>query len=147
MFLHAGFWHLAGNMLYLWIFGDNIEDELGKTRFIIFYFTCGVIAAGCHAATNFNSEIPMVGASGAISGIPGGYLILFPKAKVKTLIFLVFLVTLARIPAIVLLVIWMGFQILNSMAMSGDGGGVAWLAHIGGFLAGMALILPFKNKR
>lgn len=146
MFLHAGFMHLAGNMLYLWIFGNNIEDALGKFRFILFYFTCGAIAAFCHALGAHNSDIPMVGASGAISGILGAYLILYPKAKVKTLIFLGFFITIARIPAVVLLIVWMGFQIYNSIAMSGGGGGVAWLAHIGGFIAGMILILPFKNK-
>ncbi len=146
MFLHAGFMHLAGNMLYLWIFGDNIEDALGKFRFILFYFTCGAIAAFCHALTNLNSDIPMVGASGAISGILGAYLILYPKAKVRTLIFLGFLITIVRIPAWVLLAIWMALQIFNSLYMTADGSGVAWLAHIGGFIAGMALIRPFKYQ-
>ncbi len=146
MFLHAGFMHLAGNMLYLWIFGDNIEDALGKFRFILFYFTCGAIAAFCHILINYNSDIPMVGASGAISGILGAYLILYPKAKVKTLIFLGFFITIIRIPAVVLLALWIGLQIFNSLSMSSDGSGVAWLAHIGGFIAGMALIRPFKYR-
>ena len=146
MFLHGGFLHLAGNMLYLWIFGNNIEDVLGKFRFILFYFVCGAIAAFCHVVINPDSNIPMIGASGAIAGILGGYMVLFPKAKVKTLIFLGFFITIIRIPALVLLLLWMGLQVFNSMAMSAESGGVAWFAHIGGFIAGMVLILPFKNK-
>ena len=144
MFLHAGLLHLAGNMLYLWIFGNNIEDILGKIRFITFYLLCGLIAALCHVFMDTGSEIPMVGASGAISGILGAYLVLFPKAKVKTLVFLGILVTIVRLPAVVLLLFWLGIQIYSNMAMSHTGGGVAWVAHIGGFIAGMVLILPFK---
>ncbi len=146
MFLHGGFLHLAGNMLYLWIFGNNIEDTLGKFRFVLFYLVCGAIAAFCHVASNADSNIPMIGASGAIAGILGGYMVLFPQAKVKTLIFLGFFITVVRIPAIVLLLIWMGLQVFNSISVSAEGGGVAWFAHIGGFIAGMVLILPFKNK-
>ena len=146
MFLHSGIMHLAGNMLYLWIFGNNIEDVLGKTRFLLFYFLCGVIAALCHVSADWESQIPMVGASGAISGILGAYLILFPSAKVKTLIFLGFFITIIRIRAWILLVLWIGFQVFSNLAIGSDGGGVAWLAHIGGFLAGMLLILPFKNS-
>ena len=145
MFLHAGIGHLAGNMLYLWIFGNNIEDILGKFRFILFYFVCGTIAALGHIATDINSQIPMVGASGAISGILGAYLILFPFARIKTFIFLGIFWTIARIPAIVLLLIWIGLQIWNSVATGT--GGTAWFAHIGGFIAGVLLILPFKNIR
>jgi membrane associated rhomboid family serine protease len=145
MFLHAGLMHLGGNMLYLWIFGDNIEDVLGRSRFIIFYFLCGVLAAAGHIATDLHSPIPMVGASGAISGILGAYVVLFPKARVKTLIFLGFFMTLARIPAWILLGIWILMQVGNSMAMSVEGGGVAWFAHIGGFAVGALLILPFKK--
>ena len=146
MFLHGGFLHLAGNMLYLWIFGNNIEDALGKFRFVLFYLVCGAIAAFCHVASNADSHIPMIGASGAIAGILGGYIVLFPQAKVKTLIFLGFFITVVRIPALVLLLIWMGLQVFNSISVSAEGGGVAWFAHIGGFVAGMVLILPFKNK-
>ena len=145
MFLHSGIGHLAGNMLYLWIFGNNIEDVLGKFRFILFYFVCGTIAALGHIATDMNSQIPMVGASGAISGILGAYLILFPFARIKTFIFLGFFWTIARIPAIVLLLFWIGLQIWNS-ASTGTGG-TAWFAHIGGFIAGVLLILPFKHIR
>ncbi len=147
MFIHGGFWHLAGNMLYLYIFGNNIEDRLGTFRFALFYLVCGAIAAFGHIATDMNSEIPMVGASGAISGILGAYLILFPHARVKTLIFLGFFITVARIPAVILLGLWMLFQVANGLSVSAEGPGVAWFAHIGGFIAGMALIRPFLAMR
>jgi len=147
MFLHAGFWHLAGNMLYLWIFGNNIEDVLGKFRFILFYLVCGTIAALGHIATEPSSVIPMVGASGAVSGVLGAYLVLFPFARVKTLVFIVIFVTIIRIPALVLLGLWIALQVLNGIAVSGGAPGVAWFAHIGGFLAGMILILPFRKMR
>ncbi|MBC8285017.1 MAG: rhomboid family intramembrane serine protease [Nitrospinae bacterium] len=143
MFLHAGIWHLGGNMLYLWIFGNNIEDVLGKLRFVLFYFVCGTLAAFGHIATDLDSKIPMVGASGAISGILGAYLILFPFSKIKTFIFLGFFWTIARIPAIILLLFWIFLQIWNSA--STEVGGTAWFAHIGGFVAGVLLILPFKS--
>jgi rhomboid family protein len=147
MFLHAGFWHLAGNMLYLWIFGNNIEDVLGKFRYILFYLVCGTIAALGHVATDYNSVIPIVGASGAVSGILGAYLVLFPFARIKTLVFLFIFVTVIRIPALVLLGLWVLIQVGNAMAQSGDGPGVAWFAHIGGFVAGMLLIMPFRRMR
>ena len=142
MFLHSGIWHLGGNMLYLWIFGNNIEDVLGKARFVLFYFVCGTLAALGHIATDLNSKIPMVGASGAISGVLGGYLILFPFTKIKTFIFLGFFWTIVRIPAIFLLLFWVVLQIWNGV--SPEAGGTAWFAHIGGFVAGVLLILPFK---
>ena len=145
MFLHAGIGHLGGNMLYLWIFGNNIEAVLGKFRFILFYFVCGTIAALGHIATDMDSQIPMVGASGAISGILGAYLILFPFARIKTFIFLGIYWTIARVPAIALLLVWIGLQIWNSVATGA--GGTAWFAHIGGFVAGVLLILPFKHIR
>ena len=145
MFMHAGIMHLGGNMLYLWIFGNNIEDVLGKFRFILFYFVCGTIAALGHIATDMDSQIPMVGASGAISGILGAYLILFPFARIKTFIFLGIYWTIARVPAIALLLIWICLQIWNSVATGS--GGIAWFAHIGGFIAGVLLILPFKYIR
>lgn len=143
MFLHADIWHLGGNMLYLWIFGNNIEDVLGKLRFVLFYFLCGTLAAFGHITTELDSKIPMVGASGAISGILGAYLILFPFAKIRTFIFLGFFWTIARIPAIVLLLFWIILQIWNSAFTTA--GATAWFAHIGGFIVGVLLILPFKN--
>ena len=145
MFLHAGIWHLGGNMLYLWIFGNNIEDTLGKFSFVIFYLICGTLASLGHILTDLHSDIPMVGASGAISGILGAYLVLFPFARVKTLVFLGFLITIVRIPAVILLAIWILIQIFSGV-VSGDGG-VAWFAHIGGFVAGMILILPFQDLK
>jgi len=143
MFLHSGVAHLMGNMLYLWIFGNNIEDVLGKFRFIIFYLVCGTLASMGHIVTDLQSDVPMVGASGAISGILGAYLVLFPFARVKTLVFLGFLITIVRVPAIILLVIWMLIQVFSGV-VAGDGS-VAWFAHIGGFIAGMLLILPFQD--
>ena len=143
MFLHSGIGHLAVNMLFLWIFGNNIEVVLGRCRFVIFYLVCGTLASMGHILTDLQSDIPMVGASGAISGILGAYLVLFPFARVKTLVFLGFLITIVRVPAIILLIIWMLIQVFSGV-VAGDGG-VAWFAHIGGFIAGMILILPFQD--
>ena len=143
MFLHGGFMHLAGNMLFLWVLGDNVEDAMGHKRFVAFYLVCGVAAALAHAALNPGSRIPMIGASGAISGVIGAYLMLHPKARIKVLVFY-FLVWL---PAYVVLGFWIGFQFFSAaMAAGGAGGGVAWWAHIGGFFAGVVLIVPMKRK-
>lgn len=147
MFLHAGWMHLAGNMLYLWIFGNNIEDHLGKIRFLMFYFACGIVAALGHIGTNLGSPIPMVGASGAISGILGAYLVLYPYARIRTLIFLGFFITVIRVPAVILLLLWIGIQVGSGLMEPGEGGGVAWFAHVGGFIAGMIFILPFRKPR
>lgn len=150
MFLHGGILHLAGNMLYLWIFGNNIEDQLGIFRFIVFYLLCGVIATYTHALSDPSSTIPMIGASGAISGILGAYLVLFPRARVHTLIFLGFFIQVIRIPAIIVIGFWIVIQFINgllSRGFYGGSGGVAWFAHIGGFLAGVILIKLFLKKR
>ncbi|MBI3805080.1 MAG: rhomboid family intramembrane serine protease [Nitrospirae bacterium] len=152
MFLHGGFMHLAGNMLYLWIFGNNIEDVMGHVRFILFYLVCGVIAAYTHALTDPGSRIPMVGASGAISGVLGAYLVLFPHAKVLTLVPIGFFIQLIRIPAVLVLGIWFLVQFVSGIfgysgIFGSQSGGIAWFAHIGGFLAGMVLIYPFKKKQ
>lgn len=147
MFLHGGFFHVAGNMLYLWVFGNNIEDSMGHFRFIIFYFLCGVIAVYSFSIVNPHSTVPMVGASGAVSGVLGAYLILFPRAKVLTLIPFGFYIQMVKIPAIFVLGLWMVVQIINGMVSGGTGGGVAWFAHIGGFITGMALIGLFKKRR
>ncbi len=145
MFLHGGWMHLIGNMLYLWIFGNNIEDVMGHTRFILFYVVCGIIAALSHAMTNPSSEIPMVGASGAISGILGAYLLLFPRAEVMVLIPIFFFIRVMYVPAGLVLGLWFLFQLISGSAGIGrGGGGVAFFAHIGGFVAGMALIGFFK---
>ena len=135
--------HLAGNMLYLWIFGDNVEDSMGHGRFTVFYVLCGLIASGAHIASNAQSPVPMIGASGAISGVLGAYLVLHPKAKVLTLVaYFAF-----RMPAFVVLGVWIGLQVFNATASGGGGGGIAWWAHIGGFAAGAALIFLFKDEK
>ena len=143
MFLHGGWMHLVGNMLYLWIFGDNVEDVMGHGRFVVFYLACGVLAALSHAVTDPTSTIPMVGASGAISGVLGAYILLFPRAHV-----LVFMpgVGMLRVAAGVVLGLWFVMQLLSGgMNIGGPGGGVAFFAHIGGFVAGMVLIRFFKR--
>jgi membrane associated rhomboid family serine protease len=146
MFLHGGWMHLIGNMLYLWIFGDNIEDAMGHGKFAIFYVLCGIIAVVSHAVTDPSSEVPMVGASGAISGVLGAYLLLFPHAQVLVLIPLGIFTRLMYVPAAVVLGLWFVMQVLSGgMSLGREGGGVAFFAHIGGFLAGMALIGFFKR--
>jgi membrane associated rhomboid family serine protease len=147
MFLHGGWMHLIGNMLYLWIFGNNIEDAMGHGRFVLFYLLCGVAAALGQALTDPSSTIPMIGASGAISGVLGAYLMLYPRARVLVLVFLGFFVTTFRLPAGIVLGFWIVLQVFNAGAASGGGGGVAWFAHIGGFLAGVVLILFMRDKR
>ena len=142
MFLHGGFMHLIGNMLYLWIFGNNVEDSMGHGRFVVFYLACGVIAALGQSFLNPESKIPMIGASGAISGVLGAYLLLFPRAQVVVLIPFGFLSM--RLPAVWVLGLWFGMQLLYSALASADQGGVAFAAHASGFVAGMALIPFFK---
>ncbi len=145
MFLHGGFLHIAGNMLYLWIFGNNVEDAMGRIRFIVFYILCGIIAAYGHALLNTASTIPMIGASGAISGVLGAYLILYPRARVLTLIAFGFYIRTVEVPAMFVLGFWFVLQFLNALFSSGAGG-VAWFAHIGGFVAGVLLIGIFKRR-
>lgn len=147
MFLHGGFMHLAGNMLFLWIFGDNVEDAMGHLRFIIFYFLCGIAAVAGQTLQDPASQIPMIGASGAISGVLGAYLLLYPHARVLILIPLGFFSQVIRMSAGWVLGLWFVFQIFNSVLSSGAGGGVAWYAHIGGFLAGMVLVPIFKTSK
>lgn len=147
MFLHGGWMHLIGNMLYLWIFGNNIEDSMGHGRFVVFYLLCGVGAALTQALPNTESTVPMIGASGAISGVLGAYLLLFPRARVLVLIPLFVYVTTVRLSAGVVLMFWFVFQILSSLLAAGQEGGVAFGAHIGGFIAGMLLIPLLKNSK
>lgn len=136
MFMHGGIAHLLGNMWFLWIFGDNVEDEIGRIKFVIFYLLSGVAGAAAHVALNAQSNIPMVGASGAISGVLGAYLVLHPSARVKML----FIIRFIRIPAWCYLLIWIGLQVLAlSQASKIAGMGIAYWAHIGGFVAGMFL--------
>ena len=152
MFLHGGFLHIAGNMLFLWIFGDNVEDHLGHLRFLVFYLLCGFTATYSHALASYGSAVPSVGASGAIAGVLGAYLFLFPRARITTLVFLGFFVTTVRIPAIVYLPIWFLMQFVSGVASldattSVQAGGVAWFAHVGGFIAGPLLYLALGGRR
>jgi membrane associated rhomboid family serine protease len=143
-FLHGGFLHIAGNMLYLWIFGNNVEDRFGRLRYLVFYLVGGVVAALTQVAINPDSTIPTIGASGAIAATLGAYLVLFPGARVTTAIFLVFFYQLIQVPAVIVLVFWFVLQLVDgigSLGVSGStqGGGVAFFAHIGGFLFGAAV--------
>ena len=153
MFLHGSPLHVGGNMLYLWIFGDNVEDTLGHARFLVFYLLSGVAAAVAQTITSPASTIPMIGASGAVSGVLGAYLLLFPYATILTLMIFGFFVRSVHIPAVIVLGFWIVLQPINgwltvsASAMGrGESGGVAWFAHIGGFLAGMVLLLLFRPR-
>jgi membrane associated rhomboid family serine protease len=146
MFMHGGWFHIIGNMWFLWVFGDNVEDVMGPFRFIAFYILCGLAAAGAQIATDLSSTIPMVGASGAIGGVMGAYALLFPRARVNTLIFLGFYITTIAVPAIFMLGYWFLIQLLSGLPALGSAkGGVAFWAHIGGFLAGVLLIRVFAR--
>ncbi len=147
MFLHGGIMHLAGNMLYLWIFGDNLEDEMGHAKFLGFYLASGVGAALAQVLSNPDSGIPMVGASGAIAGVLGGYLLLFPKARVDVLFIIVIIFRIVPIPAWIVLSVWFGLQVFSGASTPADVGGVAYWAHAGGFIAGLALVVPLWLKR
>lgn len=146
MFLHGGWWHLLGNMLYLWVFGNNVEDVLGIPLFILFYVLCGVAAAFTQALPDTSSQIPMIGASGAISGVLGAYLLLYPHARVLVAVPLGLVITTLRIPAMLVLGLWFALQLLNNLFTDQSGGGVAWGAHVGGFIAGMVLIVLLKGR-
>lgn len=149
MFLHGGWAHLLGNMLYLWIFGDNIEDRMGHGRFLLFYLLGGVAAAGAQILIAPDSPLPMVGASGAIAAVLGAYLVEFPKARVRSLLTLGYFIRIAHVPAIIVLGMWFALQFFNGfLSLSAlASGGVAYFAHIGGFLAGLLLIKPFTIGR
>ncbi len=148
MFLHGGFMHLFGNMLYLWIFGNNVEDRLGHMNFLIFYILSGIAAAFTQGIFDINSEIPMIGASGAIAGVLAAYFILFPGARIRTLVFFFPWITVTEIPAFILIGIWFILQFFNSLAsITATGPGVAYLAHVGGFVAGFILIFIFPKRR
>ena len=149
MFLHAGWIHLLGNMLYLWIFGNNVEDSMGHWRFLIFYILCGLVAGLGQVFINPQSKIPSVGASGAIAGVLGGYILLYPFARVLTLVPLGFFIRIIPLPAILVLGMWIVLQFFQGLASLSvrETGGVAWFAHIGGFIAGLGLIKIFSHKR
>ncbi|MFC3179373.1 rhomboid family intramembrane serine protease [Cypionkella sinensis] len=145
MFLHGGWMHLAGNMLFLWIFGDNLEDQLGHVRYLLFYLACGLAAAALQIAGDPWFDGPLIGASGAIAGVLGGYLMLFPRAKVDVLFIFIIFFRVFSIPAWIVLGVWFAIQSFNGYAATADG--VAYLAHIGGFIAGAVLVLPVLIRR
>ncbi len=143
MFMHdSNFMHLVGNMWFLWLFGDNIENALGRFKFLIFYLFCGCVAAFVQVLPDIKSAIPMIGASGAVSGVMGGYIVLHPRARIKALL----LIFVIEVPSMVILGVYFGYQVLLSLSTDVGGGGVAYLAHIGGFIAGLLLVKPFKGK-
>ena len=149
MFLHGGFLHIASNMLYLWIFGDNVEDRLGHLRFLLFYLLSGVAATAAHLFFNWGSPVPSIGASGAIAGVLGGYLLLFPSASIRTLLFLGPFITMSRVPAIILIGFWFVTQLFSGVASIAEGAeqtsGIAFWAHVGGFVVGLPLVLLLRR--
>jgi membrane associated rhomboid family serine protease len=147
MFLHGGWLHLGGNMLFLWIYGDNLEDSLGHVRFLLFYLASGVAAAGLQMFSDPMSLAPMVGASGAIAGVMGGYLLLFPKAKIDVFLFFIIFFRIIPVPAWIVLGIWLILQLYSSFAVTAEQAGVAYFAHLGGFAAGIVLLLPLWLRR
>ncbi len=150
MFLHGGWMHLIGNMWFLWIYGDNVEDVLGHGKFVLFYLLCGVAAAMVHVLLNPYSRIPTVGASGAIAGVMGAYMVKFPRSRILTLVPIFIFLTTIEIPAFVMLLYWFAIQIFSGIGSIGfsniSGGGVAWFAHVGGFVAGIALIYAMRTR-
>ena len=147
MFLHGGWLHLIGNMWYLWIFGDNVEDRMGHGRFLVFYFASGIVAAVFHSAIIPGSPVPTVGASGAIAGVLGAYAMAFPRARVLTLVPIFFFIQLIAVPAVILLGIWFVLQFISgTMSFGGMGGGVAWWAHIAGFVFGWVVMALTTRK-
>ena len=148
MFLHGGWFHIIGNMWFLWIFGNNVEDAMGHARFVLFYLACGLAAAFAQVVSSPASGVPMVGASGAIGGVMGAYVILYPRVHVHLLLILGFYVTTVAVPAVWMLGYWLLIQLVGGFgSLGGEGGGVAFWAHVGGFLAGVVLIPVFRNKR
>jgi rhomboid family protein len=152
MFMHGGILHIAFNMLFLWVFGNNIEDSMGRVKFILFYLLAGLVALYSQAAIDSNSTLPTIGASGAVAGVLGAYALLHPRARVLTLIFIIFFVTLVEIPAMVMLGIWFILQFLPAIGQVATpdvagGGGVAYFAHVGGFIFGLATIKLFATRR
>ncbi len=149
MFMHGGLLHLASNMLYLWIFGNNIEDKLGYVKFVLFYILCGIGAAYSHSLSDPSSMAPMIGASGAVAGVLGAYLILYPQARVHTLIFLGFFIQIVKLPSFIVIGFWIIIQFINGIVSKGvaSQGGIAWFAHIGGFVIGIVLIIVMSGSR
>ncbi|MCG8469052.1 MAG: rhomboid family intramembrane serine protease [Gemmatimonadetes bacterium] len=147
MFMHGSWMHLIGNMWFLWVFGNNIEDSMGHVRFVVFYLLTGVLASAAHIFTGPASGVPTVGASGAISGVMGAYLLLYPKVRIQTLLFLVIYIRVIPMRAWVMLAYWFIIQVVSGAGSIGaEGGGVAFWAHVGGFVAGLVLIKPFERR-
>ena len=146
MFMHGSFIHIAGNMLFLWIFGNNIEDSMGRVKFILFYLLGGIAATLAQFATDTNAAVPNLGASGAIAAVLGGYALLFPRARVFTLIFIIFFITLLELPALLVLGAWFVLQLVDASSQPVGGGGVAVWAHIGGFVFGLIAIKLFASR-
>jgi rhomboid family protein len=144
MFLHGGWWHLIGNMLFLWIFGNNLEDVLGRFRYLLIYFASGVVAALTQAMVNPASTVPMIGASGAIAGVLGAYFLLYPRANVHCFLWIILFFRIITVPAWILLSVWFGMQLLSGLGSAHGGSGVAFWAHVGGFLSGIVLILVLR---
>jgi membrane associated rhomboid family serine protease len=150
MFLHGGWMHLIGNMWFLWIYGDNVEDILGRAKYLAFYLLCGIAAALVHVAFNFSSPVPTIGASGAIAGVMGAYMVKFPRSRIVTLVFLFVFLTTVEVPAYVILLYWFVIQFFSGVGSIGyshlSQGGVAWFAHVGGFVAGVILIFALRPR-
>jgi len=152
MFLHAGWLHIIGNMWFLWVFGSHIEDAIGSGKYLVFYLACGIAAAFTQFVLNIGSPIPTVGASGAIAGVMGAFLLLYPRARIDTLIFIVIFITRIELPAALMLIYWFVIQLFSGLSSFGrmgadQGQGVAWFAHVGGFLAGAALLALFRGRK
>lgn len=150
MFLHGGWLHIIGNMWFLWVFGSHVEDLMGPVKFGIFYLICGILSAVVQLFMTFGSPVPTLGASGAIAGVMGAFLLLYPRARVVTLIFIIIFITTVELPAAIMLVYWFAIQLLSGLTSFGNintTGGVAWFAHVGGFLAGILLLKIFQTKR
>jgi membrane associated rhomboid family serine protease len=146
IFLHAGFLHLAGNMWFLWLFGDNVEDRMGRGRFLLFYLLCGLLASAAHVALAPSSRIPTIGASGAIAGVMGAYTFLYPRARIRTLVWYFFIIDTIEVPAFVFLGLWFLLQLFGGLGGSAEAGGVAFWAHVGGFVAGIPLMMVFIRR-
>jgi membrane associated rhomboid family serine protease len=150
MFLHGGWLHIGGNMLFLWVFGDNVEDVMGHARYLVFYLLCGVAAALAQVATNPDSTVATIGASGAISGLLAAYLVCFPKGRILTGVFIGFIITTFMLPAWMMIGYWIVLQVISGVVSLGPtaaaDSGVAWFAHIGGFIAGLVLVFPFRQR-
>jgi len=148
-YLHGSFFHIFGNMLFLWVFGDNVEDKLGKLNFLLFYTLCGIFAGLLQVIFYPDSKVPLIGASGSISGVLGAYMVFFPRARIVSLVFLVFWITIIELPAVFWIGFWFFAQAFNALVSIGHpgAGGIAWFAHVGGFLAGFFIARSFKKER